>query len=120
MTRLRCALGPVVGAWLVCQMAPLVVAPAAFWVADQLACTCPAGADGACPMHKPAAGSTPCLVRTGDDGGTAVLGSLLGPLGLVPVPTPPVSPVLLGTSSPGELPPVTDRPRIPDPPPPRA
>src|ERR1700674_3330794 len=111
MTRLRCALGPVAGAWLVCQIAPLLVAPAAFWVADQLACTCPHGADGACPMHKQTASSTTCLVRSVDDSGTAVLSSLLGPVGLVPVPTPPMTPVLMGPSSPGDPAPVTDRSR---------
>src|SRR6266436_3162608 len=101
MTRLRRALGPVVGAWLVCQIAPLMVAPAAFWVADQLACTCPRGADGACPMHKPMASSTSCLVRGVDDTGMAVLSSLFDPVGLVPAPTLPMAPVVMGTSSPG-------------------
>src|ERR1700682_2940492 len=121
MTRLRRALGPVAGAWLVSQIAPLLVAPAAFWVADQLACTCPLGADGACPMHKPTASSTPCLVRgVDDDTGTAVLSSLFGPVGLVPVPALPMAPVVMGASSPGEPAPVTDRSRPPDPPPPRA
>ena len=120
MTPLRCALGPVITAWLVCQIAPLMVAPAAFWVADQLACTCPHGTDGACPMHKQPTGSTSCLIRGVDDSGMAVLSSLLGPVGLIPVPTLPMAPVLMGTSSPGELSPVTDRPRSPDPPPPRS
>src|ERR1700676_2316094 len=118
MTRLRCALGPVITAWLVCQIAPLMVAPAAFWVADQLACTCPPGADGACPMHKQTTGSPSCLIRGVD--GTAVLSSLLGPAGLLPVPAPPMAPVLVGTSSPAGLSPVTVRPRSPDPPPPRS
>jgi hypothetical protein len=120
MTRLRCALGPVVGVWLACLIAPMIVAPTAFWVGDQLACTCPRGADGACPMHKPAAGSTPCLVRGTDVGETAVLSSLFGLLGLVPVPTEPLDAVLVGASPPGELSPVADRSRPPDPPPPRA
>src|ERR1700687_478301 len=102
MTRLRRALGPVVGVWLVCQIAPLMVAPAAFWVADQLACTCPRGAGGACPMHKQTASTTACLVQSVDDTGTAVLSALLGPVGLVPVPTRPVAPVVMGTSLPGE------------------
>jgi hypothetical protein len=120
MTRLRRALGPVVGIWLVCQIAPLMVAPAAFWVADQLACTCPRGAGGACPMHKQTASTTPCLIRSVDDTGTAVLSALLGPVGLVPVPTLPVAPVVIEPSSPGEPAPVTDRPRPPEPPPPRS
>ena len=120
MTRLRRALGPVVGVWLVCQIAPLTVTPAAFWVADQLACTCPRGADAACPMHKQAASSTTCLVRGVDDNGAAVLSSLFGPVGLVPVPAPPMAPVVMGPSSPGEPAPVTDRSRPPDAPPPRA
>src|SRR6266446_38515 len=119
MTRLRRALGPVVGAWLVCQVAPFMVAPAAFWVADQLACTCPRGADGACPMHRQTASSATCLVRGLDDNGTAVLSSLFGAVGLVPVPTPPMVLVVMGRPSPGEPAPITDRPRPPDPPPPR-
>ena len=120
MTRLRRALGPVVGVWLVCQIAPLMVTPAAFWVADQLACTCPRGAGGACPMHKQTASTTACLIRSVDDTGTAVLSALLGPVGLVPVPTLPVAPVVMGTSTPGEPAPATNRSRPPDPPPPRA
>ena len=120
MARLRCALGPVVVAWLVCQIAPLMVAPAALWLADQLACTCPHGADGACPMHSQPASPTPCLIRGVDDNATAVLSSLFDTVGLVPVPALPRAPVVMRTSAPAEPAPVTDRSLPPDPPPPRA
>jgi hypothetical protein len=124
MTRLRGALGPIVGVWLVCQIAPLVLVSATPWPASpgaaELACTCPHDADGTCPMHKKETSSTPCLMRGANDSRAAVLGSLFGPVGLLPAPTPPTVPLSMGTMPLVELSSVTDRALPPDPPPPRA
>ena len=112
-----------VGVWLVCQIALPMLASAMPRLpsagAAKLACTCPHDADGACPMHKKA-GSTPCLVRGANDSGAAVLGSLFGPVGLLPAPTPPTVPRSTGTPSIVDLSSVTDRALPPDAPPPRA
>jgi hypothetical protein len=123
MTRLRGALGPMVVVWLVCQIAPLMLASAAPWVRSpgaELACTCPHDAADACPMHKKEVSSAPCLVRGDSDSRAAVLGSLFGPVGLLPAPTPPTVPTSMGTMSLVELSSVTDRALPPDPPPPRS
>jgi hypothetical protein len=124
MTRLRRALGPMVGVWLVCQIAPLMLASATPWVpspaAAELSCTCPQNADGACPMHKKEASSTPCLLRAANDSRAAVLGSLFGAVGLLPAPGTPTVPMFIGTMSLVELSCVTDRTLPPDPPPPRS
>ncbi len=91
-----------VGVWLVCQIASLVLVSATPWVpspaAAGLACTCPHDADGACPMHKKDASSTPCLLR-GPNDSRAALGSLFGPVGLLSAPTTPTLPVFIGTMS---------------------
>src|ERR1700676_2057212 len=112
-----------VGVWLVCQIAPLVLVSATASVpspaAAGLACTCPHDADGACPMHKKDASSTPCLLR-GPNDSRAALGSLFGPVGLLSAPRTPTLPVFIGTMSLVELSSVTDRALPPDPPPPRS
>jgi hypothetical protein len=124
MTRLRGALGPIVGVWLVCQIVPQVLASATAWVplpaAAGLACTCPQDADGACPMHKKQAGSTLCLLRGANDSRTAILGSLFGPVGLLPAPRPPTVRTFIGTMSLVAVSSVTGRTLPPDPPPPRS
>jgi hypothetical protein len=124
MKRLRRALGPIVGVWLVCQIAPLVLASATPWLtmsgAAGLACTCPHDTDGACPMHKKAAGSAPCLLRGANDSRAAVLGYLFGSVGLLPAPMPSTVPMSIGTISFVQMSSVTARALPPDPPPPRA
>jgi hypothetical protein len=123
MTRLRRALGPIVGVWLVCQIAPLVLASAAPWVTmpgAELACTCPHDATGACPMHKKEASSAPCLLRGANDSRAAVLGYLFGSVGLLPAPMPSTIPMSIGTVSLVQISSVTDRALPPDPPPPRS
>jgi hypothetical protein len=124
MTRLRGALGPMVVVWLVCQIAPLMIASAAPWVRSpgaELACTCPHdAAAGACPMHKKEASPTPCLLRSANDSRAAVLGYLFGSVGLLPAPTPSTVPVSVGTMSLVQISSVTDRALPPDPPPPRS
>jgi hypothetical protein len=95
-----------------------------FWVSsaeDLLECTCTHGDHAICPMHhKPAPGSKLCLMGSADDSGTAVLSSIFGAVGLVPVPTPVAVPlsdhpiVLLDITT------TSLRPAPPDPPPPRA
>jgi len=110
--------------WLVCQIAPLMIASAAPWVrspgAAELACTCPHDAAGACPMHKKEASSAPCLLRSANDSRAAVLGYLFGSLGLLPAPTTPTVPMRIGTVSLVQISSVADRALPPDPPPPRA
>jgi hypothetical protein len=122
--RFRRLLGPTLGVWLVCQNAPLlltsVAPPTTSALTAERACTCPHGAPGECPMHKKAAGQTPCLVRGVDDSAAAIIGSLFGPAGLVAAPASLMAPVLVGTCSLVVLSSVTDRALPPDPPPPRA
>lgn len=124
MSRLRRALGPIVAFWLSCHVGQLVAVPVVFWAGHGdalLECTCAHGDHAICPMHhKPAPGSTICLMQstTGDD--AAVLAATLtfvGVLGTVPQLTPPASPRLrlVGTDAFVLTPLVT-----PDPPPPRA
>jgi hypothetical protein len=124
MTRLRRALGPIVGLWLVCQIAPLMLASATAWApspgAAALACTCPHDATGACPMHKKEANSAPCLLRGANDSRAAVLGYLFGSVGLIPAPMASTVPMSIGTMPLVQISSVTDRALPPDPPPPRA
>ena len=126
MTRLRRALPHFAAGWLVCQVAALTLAPMLAGAPTArviaLECTCAHGDHATCPMHhKPAAGTSRCAMRSTDDGARiGVLGSLLGPIGLIAARTAPITPAALlkrrlGPSTAGTL-----RPTPPDPPPPRA
>jgi hypothetical protein len=125
MLRLRGALGPIAGVWLIYQMAAMALVPAAVMAGSvderQVECSCPhRSTGGACPMHKTAPGSTLCLVRSADSSGQAVLSSLLGPVGVVPALVALISPLPIGTFILVARRTVSDRPLPPDPPPPRA
>jgi hypothetical protein len=124
MKRLRRALAPIAVAWLLCHAATLTTAPVLFWLGSAeglLECTCARGDHAICPMHhKSAAGSKICLMRGADDGGIAVLTSLLGGVGIVPVTATVITPastlaVVVSSTVQPSL-----RPPQPDPPPPRA
>ena len=123
MTRLRRVLGPIAAAWLFCQVATLTTAPVVFWVIsaeDLLECTCTLGDHAICPMHhKPAPGSKLCQIRSANDRGTAVLSSLFGAVGVVPVPTQVVAPISDDNVLLVEITTASLRPAPPDPPPPR-
>ena len=125
MTRLRCSLGPLAAAWLLCQVVTVTIAPSALWVylggAGELACTCAHGAESTCPMHhKTAAGSKLCLMRSVDDTGALPPSSPFGPIGLLPTRTRTTVLTSEGTASTLPVSPTADRSLPPDPPPPRA
>jgi hypothetical protein len=124
MSRLRRAIGRFAVTWLLCQVTTLTLAPTALWVgsaAHQAECKCAHGDHAVCPMHHtPASDSTPCVMRSADHGDTAVLTSLLGSVGLLPVSTPsaqPESQRALVVADPATR---SLRPAPPDSPPPRA
>jgi hypothetical protein len=127
MQRVRRAIGPIAVAWLLCQGATVVFAAAVLGV-DAVAvklieCTCAHGTEHAdCPMHHPAAPSGPGLrqLQCASQVDIALLGSLMGQVGLVPpgacaipsIPPRAFVPMDAGT--------FVLRPAPPDPPPPRA
>jgi hypothetical protein len=85
-----------------------------------LECNCIHGDHEVCPMHhKPAPGSTICLMQNSDDSGVAVFSWLLN-AGVLPRPTQPIVPERQHISAPIELTTASLRPAPPDPPPPRA
>jgi len=127
MHRVRRAIGPIAVAWLLCQGATVVFAAAVLGVdavaVKLLECTCAHGTEhGDCPMHHPAAPSGPGLrqVQCASQVDTALLGSLMGQVGLVPalasgIPSiPPRASVRINVRT------FVLRPAPPDPPPPRA
>lgn len=124
MSRMRYTLGPIAAAWLICQAAIVIVAPAVFWLAsaeELLECTCTHGNQAMCPMHhKPAPGSKICLMRSADDRGAAVLNSLFGAAGLLPTGTPIAAPVAIQIVVRTDTTTPDLRPSPPEPPPPRA
>jgi hypothetical protein len=88
MVSIRRALARVAVLCLLCECAPLAMAPVVFWTgatADALECTCSQGDHAMCPLHhrsRPAAGR--CAMRGLSDTGTVVVASLLGAIGIVP------------------------------------
>src|SRR5258708_39241361 len=99
MARFRRVLGPLVGSWLLCQIATLTIVPVtlAWSSAGELACTCShGGADGMCPMHhqKTPVGSTQCALRNADGATGSALLPLLSPVALLPPATLLTDPVL--------------------------
>jgi len=127
MNRVRRAAGSIAVAWLLCQTATVVLATAVFGVeavaVKLLECTCAHGTEHSdCPMHHPAASSREGLsrVQCANDADAALLGSLMGQVGLIPGS---VGAIL--SSSPLAYIPIDARtfvlrPAPPDPPPPRA
>ena len=124
MTRLRRFLGPIAAAWLTCQTSILLGAPAVFWAAsaeELLECTCAHGDHAMCPMHhKPARGSTICLMRGATDSDAAVLSSLVGAAGVLPATSFVSAPVPIPVVIPARATTILVRPAPPEPPPPRA
>jgi hypothetical protein len=125
MKRLRRTLAPTAATWLFLQVAAVAAVQAVLWTtpvaADLVRCTCVHGAEEVCPMHhEPASNPDICLLRSGTDGGTAILTLILSNVGLLPADAaapPPASALLDGVVS-GIV--ESIRPIPPDPPPPRA
>lgn len=124
MTRLRRALPSIAIVSLLCQAATLSLAPVVLWsfsAEKLLECTCAHGDHAICPMHHtPVPGSKLCLMRGTDDSGTAVLTSVLGGLGLVPLVAQVAVPVTGHRILVTDIRTISLRPATPDPPPPRA
>lgn len=124
MTRLRRALGPIAGIWLVCQLGLVPVAPIVLGVGaaeERIECTCVHGEHATCPMHHRAAlGSTICLMRSADNGGAAVLGSIVHFIGVLPELAQTLDQGSRRTIDRMATTPTSLRPSPPDPPPPRA
>jgi hypothetical protein len=88
MARVRHLAAPIAALWLVVQSATLALVPAFFIAGSQTApleCTClHDGNHQDCPMHHASPiGARVCFQAT-DDSGVAVLGSMLGHVGVVP------------------------------------
>lgn len=121
MRRVRRRLGQVAVIWLLCQVTTLALAPTVLWARSAaLECQCTHGEHAMCPMHhRPAPGSRLCLMRSADDDGAAVLTSLFGAVGLVPVFTPAPQPDVQRATVVADLTTHLLQPSSPDPPPPR-
>ena len=124
MARVRDIAAPIAALWLIVQSATLVLVPAFLIAGSQaspIECTClHDGNHQDCPMHHGSPiGARVCFQAT-DDSGVAVLGSLLGHVGVMPalVKAPALIPAPLAVhrDSPPYHPTVTP----PPPPPPRA
>ena len=122
MTRLRRAIGVIAITWLSCQVTTLALAPVILWIAAEapVECLCTHGDHAFCPMHhKPAPGSKLCLMRSVNDLGTAVLTSVYGAVGLLPVTVAAMMPELQPSLAGSDLATALVRTAPPDPPPPR-
>lgn len=124
MKRLRRALGPLAAAWLLCHVATVTLASSAFWTHAEHAgveCTCAHGPDSTCPMHhKAASGKKTCAMRSADDAATVGVGSVFGPIGLLPTPRLETAVITEQSVMSDEHSFAAQRPVPPDPPPPRA
>jgi hypothetical protein len=125
MKRLRRVLGPVAAAWLIFQVASLTFAPVEALTraggAALLECSCSHSDHGMCPMHHPASPrANDCLMKSAHDSGAAIFSMFLGPVGLVPGPTPEVVPATSTPLTSAGVQRFSPRPGPPDPPPPRA
>jgi hypothetical protein len=125
MSCLRRAVAPIAGAWLFCQAATMTVAPVVFSISsteELLVCTCTHGDHAICPMHhKPAPGTKICLMRSANDnGGTAILTSLLAGVGPIAEQTTIAAPSSISTRIIIEATRPSGRSAPPDPRPPRA
>jgi hypothetical protein len=116
----RRAVGPIAALWLFCQGATLAVVPILL-DASLAACVCSQHADATCPMHhKTAVGTKVCAMQSANTNVPVALNSLFSVAALLParpqttVPVPTTSAALFERSMP------TQRPSLPDPPPPRA
>ena len=90
MARVRGIAAPVAALWLIVQSATLVLVPAFFVAGSQRApieCTClHDGNHHDCPMHHASPMGARVCFQTTDSSGVAVLGSMLGQVGVVPGP----------------------------------
>ena len=127
MHRVRRAAGSIAVAWLLCQTATVVLATVVFGVeavaVKLLECTCAHGTEHSdCPMHHPAASSREGLsqVQCANDADAALLGSLMGQVGLVPTRVGAIPSIPPHTYVPIDARTFVLRPAPPDPPPPRA
>lgn len=127
MHRVRRAAGSIAMAWLLCQTATIVLATAAFGfeavAVKLLECTCAHGTEHSdCPMHHPAASPREGLsqVQCANDADAALLGSLMGQVGLVPSGVGAIPPIPPRAYVPLDAGTFVLRPAPPDPPPPRA
>jgi hypothetical protein len=127
MHRVRRAAGSIAMAWLLCQTATIVLATAAFGfeavAVKLLECTCAHGSEHSdCPMHHPSNSSRQGnqLQQCGNRTDTALLGSLMGQLGLVPAAASAAPSIPPRTYVPIDVRTFVLRPPPPDPPPPRA
>jgi hypothetical protein len=130
MARLRRAIGPLAGMWMLCQIAALTVVPVTLGL-YQVECTCALGADAACPMHhhpmrdQETPSAQRCHMRNAATGAASTptslsnLLSLLSPLGFFSSAMP-LLPAAVGNSAlVGEPTAVRDSLLTPDLPPPR-
>ena len=124
MARIRRIAGPAAAIWLVVQTATLVLVPAFFIAGSQAApivCTCMHdGNHRDCPMHHGSPIFARICIQTADSTGFAVLGSMLGHLGVVPgsLETLHLTPPSLAERTVAL--PIPRTPAPPNPPPPRA
>jgi len=124
MARIRRIAGPAAAIWLVVQTATLVLVPAFFIAGSQAApivCTCMHdGNHRDCPMHHGSPIGARICIQTADSTGFAVLGSMLGHLGVVPgsLETLHLTPPSLAERTVAL--PIPRTPAPPNPPPPRA
>ena len=94
MTHLRRVLGPATAIWLFCQVATVMLAPVALWIAADVhaaECTCGHGADALCPMHRHKPAGDPnnhCSMQAANRTGAAVLTTIIGAAGLIPESAP--------------------------------
>jgi hypothetical protein len=109
MARLRRAIGPLAGTWMLCQIAALTFVPVTLGL-YQIECTCALGVDEACPMHRhpvrdqETSPTERCHMRSAATGAASTpaslsnLLSLLSPLGFFSSATP-LLPAAVGNSA---------------------
>jgi hypothetical protein len=122
MAPLRRVLPRIAVTWLLCQVATLTLVPVLFWsgtAEELLECKCTHGDHAICPMHhKPAPGSSLCVMQSADDHAVAVF-SWLSNLGLLPRAMAPVVPEPQRAALAIDVTTASPLPAPPDPPPPR-
>jgi len=121
MVTLRQLLRPIVFAWLLCHVGTVAAVPVGIWHLSSEAeeCTCSHAGHAICPMHHRSAPAR-CAMRGATNADTAVLGSLLQGLGVLPQSQGVAAPTPLVVSERVAHDGVTSRHTPPDGPPPRA
>jgi hypothetical protein len=130
MARLRRAIGPLAGTWMLCQIAALTFVPVTLGL-YQVECTCALSVDTTCPMHhhpvrdQETPSTERCHLRNAATGAASTptalsnLLSLLSPLGFFSSASPLVPAAVGNSALVGEPPAVRDSLLTPDLPPPR-